>query len=126
MPKSLPTQRTLARLRQEGALEVAIVEHWNPHARIRQDLFGFIDILAIMPGGLLAIQACAGTDTAKRLSKIKTQRRDAARHWLGTGARLEVWGWRQLLAKRGGKQKVWAPSIRVVTIEDLVGEDEQS
>ena len=47
MPKSLPTQRTLARLRQEGALEVAIVEHWNPHARIRQDLFGFIDILAI-------------------------------------------------------------------------------
>jgi hypothetical protein len=34
-----PTQRSLAYLRAEG-WQVAIVERWNPHARIRQDLFG--------------------------------------------------------------------------------------
>ena len=118
---SNPTQRTLERLRKQGALQVAIVEHWNSHCRIRQDLFGFIDILAIMPEGqLLAIQACSGTDTARRLTKIKTERLENAQHWLSVPSnRLEVWGWRQLLVKRGGKAKRWEPAIRVVTIEDL-------
>jgi hypothetical protein len=46
MSKQLTTQKTLDWLRDGGWL-VAITERWNPHARIRQDLFGFCDILAI-------------------------------------------------------------------------------
>ncbi|MBI4326652.1 MAG: hypothetical protein HY674_15520 [Chloroflexi bacterium] len=41
-----PTQRSLSKLRAEGWLAV-IVERWNPYDRVRQDLFGFADLLAI-------------------------------------------------------------------------------
>jgi hypothetical protein len=55
-----PTQRTLAAIRREGAL-AGIVEKWNSHAFIRQDLFGFVDIIAIYPDSrrITAIQ-CTG------------------------------------------------------------------
>lgn len=42
-----PTQRTLAYLRGAGYPLVQGVERWNPHARIRQDLFGIIDVVAV-------------------------------------------------------------------------------
>ena len=43
-----PTQRTLKRLREKEEYPlVTIVERWNAFAKIRQDLFGIIDILAI-------------------------------------------------------------------------------
>jgi len=64
-----PTQRTLAYLREEGYL-CAIVEKWNPHVKIRQDLFGFIDILAIKKGETLAVQ-CTSTGVAARVKKIQ-------------------------------------------------------
>jgi hypothetical protein len=44
-----PTQRTLAECRKRGWV-CQVVEKWNPHARIRQDLFGCIDIVALVPG----------------------------------------------------------------------------
>ena len=45
-----PTQLSLKKLREEG-YTVAVVEHWNSFARIRQDLFGFIDLLALVVYG---------------------------------------------------------------------------
>lgn len=54
---SSPTQRTLAALRKLGYL-AAVVEKWNHGAHIRQDLFGFIDVLAIGGGDCMA---CTGT-----------------------------------------------------------------
>ena len=64
-----PTQRTLAYLREQGYL-CAIVEKWNPHVKIRQDLFGFIDILAIKKDETLAVQ-CTSTGVAARVKKIQ-------------------------------------------------------
>jgi hypothetical protein len=64
-----PTQRSLAYLRDEGYL-VAIVEHWNPFARIRQDLFGFIDLLAIRRDETLAVQVTA-SGVSSRVKKIE-------------------------------------------------------
>jgi len=46
------------------------VEKWNPHVKIRQDLFGFIDILAIKKGETLAVQ-CTSTGVAARVKKIQ-------------------------------------------------------
>ena len=47
-----PTQRTLKRLRDSGDYPlVTIVERWNAFAKIRQDLFGIIDLLAIDSDG---------------------------------------------------------------------------
>ncbi|HQV57391.1 MAG TPA: hypothetical protein PKV27_05220, partial [Ilumatobacteraceae bacterium] len=58
-----PTTLSLKALRDAG-YTVAIVEHFNPHMRIRQDLFGFIDIIAIRPGETLAVQTTSRSNMA--------------------------------------------------------------
>jgi hypothetical protein len=70
---SSPTQRTLKELRKRGCPLVQVVERWNPHARVRQDLFGIIDVIAIAADGdIIAVQACSGGggDAAERVRKI--------------------------------------------------------
>lgn len=96
-----PTERTLKALRDDGWL-CAIVEKWNPHARIRQDLYGFIDILAIKPDRTLAVQACSGGDVSRRVNKITNHENLPAVREAGWA--IQVWGWRKL--KSG-----WAPII---------------
>jgi hypothetical protein len=96
-----PTERTLKDLRRLG-YTATVVERWNPHARIRQDLFGFIDILALHDGDTLAVQACSGGDVSKRVAKITNHENLAAVR--RAGWRIEVWGWRKL--KSG-----WEPRI---------------
>lgn len=87
-----PTQRTLAHLRREGYL-AAVVERWNPHARIRQDLFGVIDVLAIRAGETLAVQATSGSNVSARVRKIaEAEHLGAIRE---AGWRFEVHGWRK-------------------------------
>ena len=86
-----PTQRSLAYLREQGYL-VAIVERWNPHARIRQDLWGWCDLLAIRKNEVLAVQVTASA-VSERIRKIQesetvTAVRDA-------GIRIEVHGHRK-------------------------------
>ncbi|MDH5251877.1 MAG: hypothetical protein OEW25_01010 [Nitrospira sp.] len=105
-----PTQRTLAELRKRG-YTAYVVERWNPHAKIRQDLFGFIDILGMRPGEpLLAIQATSAGNVNARVTKIMAT--PLSQDWISTGSRLEVWGW----AKRGakGKRKLWTLTIKVI------------
>ena len=91
MAKESPTSRTLAVLREQGYI-VAIVEKWNPHARIRQDLFGFIDILAIKRDETLAVQATASgvSDRIKKImaSELLPKVREA-------GWKIQVWGSRK-------------------------------
>lgn len=106
-----PTQRTLAWLRARG-YTCAITERWNPHAHIRQDLYGFCDVLAMQPGVLIAVQACAGSSAAARVSKIRAEARAAL--WLECPTR-KVWvmAW----SKRGarGKRKLWA--VRIIDVQ---------
>lgn len=65
-----PTQLTLRHLRNEGWPAVAVVEVWNPHARIRQDLFGVVDVLAVGPEGTLAVQCTSRSNVSSRVRKI--------------------------------------------------------
>ena len=89
MAKESPTSRTLEVLREQG-YTVAVVEKWNPHARIRQDLFGFIDILAIKRGETLAVQATAAGVSA-RLKKItESELLPKVRE---AGWTRQIWGW---------------------------------
>ena len=119
-----PTQRSLAHAREQG-WPVAIVEHWNMHAKIRQDLWGVIDLLVLDDGqGVLGVQACAGASHAARMTKVRetihgavvepaTDRARASaltkaaalKAWLAKGNRIEVWSW----SKKGprGKRKTW-------------------
>lgn len=111
-----PTQRALAECRKRGWI-AQVVERWNPHAHIRQDLFGVIDIVAIVPpdtdgehgynvpGFILGIQACSGSggDHAARRAKIAAEPR--ATEWKRAGGKLAVWSF----AQRGaaGTRKQW-------------------
>jgi hypothetical protein len=89
---SSPTQRTLAELKKRGYL-AAVVEKWNPHARIRQDLFGCIDILALKDGATLAVQATSGSNVASRVKKIAEN--EALPEMRAAGWSIAVWGWRK-------------------------------
>lgn len=97
MPKSSvsPTQRSLKKLRDEGYL-CRIVEHWNPFARIRQDLFGFIDILCVKNNEVVGVQSCSGVDFNKRVTKIKEHKNYNAVSC--SGIKIRVQAWRKLKA----------------------------
>jgi hypothetical protein len=108
-----PTQRTLARARQLG-FTCGIVEKWNPHAHVRQDLFGFADILAMREGcGLIAIQTTSDDHRADHRAKILAEPR--ARLWLECGNRVELWTW----GKHGerGKRKLWQLHREEIALE---------
>src|SRR3546814_2519291 len=62
-----PTARTLAKLRADGWL-AWVVEKWIPQTRKRSDLFGFIDILALRDGEVLAVQATSRSNVRDRKS----------------------------------------------------------
>jgi len=122
-----PTQRTLKALRAQGMV-CGMVEKWvpvptHPGGGFRKDLFGFIDILALDPHrGIVAIQSC-GQAFSEHYKKITDSEctPDVFR-WLTNPSRpvLELWSWRKLLKKRGGKMKIWAPRVYAFKIEDLV------
>ena len=92
MSGTSPTQLSLRKLREEG-WTCQITEVWNPHMRIRQDLFGFIDILAIRPGETLAVQTTSRSNMAARVRKIADHANVAAVR--EAGWRIEVHGWAQ-------------------------------
>lgn len=90
--KQSPTQRSLAHLRKTCEL-VQVVERWNPHARIRHDLFGFIDILAISGGETIAVQSTSWGNVSSRVNKISDS--DALPYVRAAGWKIVVHGWRK-------------------------------
>lgn len=92
-----PTTLTLRHLRADGWPLVQVVEHWNPHARVRNDLFGFVDVLAVGPHGTLAVQTTTATNVPARVRKIAEHEHVAAVREAGWA--IHVHGW----AKRNGR-----------------------
>lgn len=98
-----PTARTLALFRAMG-YTCAVVERWNQYARVRQDVYGFGDILAMHPDhGIALLQACAGASHAARLDKVRAEPR--CWDWLRAGGRVAVVSWRK--GGPEGKRKLW-------------------
>lgn len=111
-----PTSKTLKLLREQG-WTAQVVEHWNPFARRRIDLFHVIDIVAVRADhpGVLGIQCTSASNAAARLTKAKTE--PALRVWLASGNKFEV----HSHGKRGarGERKLWTCDRRPLTIDDL-------
>lgn len=117
-----PTQRTLQALKAQGR-KCGIVERFNAHVGqhgIRQDLFGIIDIIALDPAeGVVGVQT-TGQDFAGHYKKLTVEMAEATADWLQTpGTKLELWGWRKVKVKRGGKAMVWQPRIKTITLQDV-------
>jgi hypothetical protein len=113
------TQRTLRALKQQGYIS-GIVEKFNPyvgeHGK-RIDLFNFIDIISIKPIGICAIQSC-GSNFSEHDRRILEN--EYAPEWLKAGGHIELWGWRKIKKKRGGKQMIWKPRVKIYTMDDYI------
>ena len=97
-----PTQRSLALLRKDG-YTAQVVERWNPHAMIRQDLFGCIDILGIRSMAILGVQACAASSASARVKKSMAEPK--LKTWLLAGGYFVVQAWGKKGAR--GARKTW-------------------
>lgn len=89
---SSPTQRSLAEMRKRGYL-ADVVEKWIPGARIRRDLYGFIDLLCIKEGEICGVQTTSDGHVAERIAKIAAHENVGAVR--KAGIRLLVHGWRK-------------------------------
>lgn len=87
-----PTQRTLAEMRKRGYMS-AVVEKWNPHAFIRQDLFGLIDVICLGNGETIAVQTTSGSNVSDRIRKIAES--DKTAEIRKSGWKIVVHGWRK-------------------------------
>lgn len=95
---SSPTQRSKKLMEDDGYL-VAIVERWNPYARIRQDLFGLFDLLGVGgPLGTLAVQTTSASNIAARVRKISDD--DGMVFCRRANWAIHVHGWRKNKAGR--------------------------
>jgi hypothetical protein len=121
-----PTQRTVAECKRRG-WPVQNVEQTIriPGGRtFKRDLFGIIDLIAIVPadleckllgnGFIVGIQTTSGSNNhALRRHKALAQPR--LKQWIDAGGRFEVWSW----SKQGprGKRKTWQLRIERITAE---------
>jgi hypothetical protein len=82
-------------LRDHG-YTVAVVEHYNAFAHVRQDLFGCIDIVAIAPNipGVLGVQTTTASNLSARITKATTI--PAIRIWLQAGNPFLFHGWKKV------------------------------
>lgn len=114
--KTSPTQRSLKLLRDAG-YQAAVLERWNQFAHVRQDLWGFGDLIAAKASqnGSILIQTTTTENMSARIAKILAI--NEARVWLLAGNQIIVHGW----AKRGarGKRKLWECKVTPLTLGDF-------
>jgi len=107
-------ERTKAELKKDNILH-GIVERFFPKSKKypfghKEDLFGILDLIAL-DNGVVGIQVC-GTDLRTHKQKIMEEKKESTYRWLNDGqARFEVWAWRKLKKRKGGKAMVWKPRI---------------
>ena len=88
-----PTSLTLRYLREQG-YTAEVTEKWNPHARIRHDLFGIIDVLALRGSETLAVQTTSASNVPARIRKIAESEHIAAIR--DAGWTVHVHGWKKV------------------------------
>lgn len=124
MAKGLsPTQRTLRAQRDMGRV-CDIVERRLPRRPgmpfgLTKDFLGFIDIIALDPSrGIIGVQSC-GSSFSEHRRKITEDCAHECIEWLNSGGKVELWGWRKVKVKRGGKAMVWKPRVEEITLESF-------
>jgi hypothetical protein len=98
-----PTALSLRLLRDDGWL-VDVCERWVPiggGGKVRKDLFGLIDLVALKEGVTMGVQTTSHTNANARLNKIQDEEHQVALRALqAAGWSIVVHGWR--LSSRDG------------------------
>jgi hypothetical protein len=99
-------------------------EQWNSYAHIRQDLFGFIDALALEENaGIIAIQCTGPGGIPEHRRKILVN--EYAKPWLLCGGIIEIWGFSKCRSRdilkdgKRSRRKVWTARIEYITLADF-------
>jgi len=92
-----PTARSLKYLRELGYL-AEVTEHWNAYAKLRKDLWGFCDVLALRDGEILAVQCTSRANVAHRAAKIADH--PNVGQVRRAGVRIHVHGWARMASGR--------------------------
>lgn len=111
-----PTERALAELRRRG-YTAQVVERFNMHAKLRQDLFGFADVLGLGDGEIVAIQATGGEGGNHAARRAKLTSSPGCLAWLKAGGRVLLWSW----ALRGarGARKLYEHREEEILLRDI-------
>jgi hypothetical protein len=99
---SSPTARSLEHLRKQG-YTVDVVERWigGGKFKVRKDLFGFGDLLAVRESEVVIVQTTSGDNVASRVKKIASDELAAAVAAVRrAGIRIVVHGWRKNASNR--------------------------
>lgn len=99
-----PTQRSLKHLRDLGYPLVQVVERWNPYAKVRQDLFGIIDVLAVSDNSIVAVQTTSGSNVSARITKMRES--VALPILKKAGILVVVHGWRKLKGRWALREEI--------------------
>ncbi len=101
--KRSPSALTAELLKADGWI-VWTVERWIPGARIRVDLFGILDQIAIRNGEVIGLQPTSWANVSARVKKIAESEHIGEVRKLGWT--LHVYGW-----KLDAKTKKWVHKI---------------
>lgn len=113
---SSPTSRTLDRCRRWG-WRTQVVERWNQYAKIRIDLFGIIDLIALTDDNrTIGIQATSTGNMSARVNKALEEKRDELLHWLRCDNEFQVWGF--ALRGKAGKRKLYKLKRKKIVLTD--------
>jgi len=93
LAKTSPLQRSKKALEKEG-FTVAIVERWNPFAKVRQDLFGIIDLLCVKPGITRGVQVTTMSNKSSHVEKMTAHQN--LKTLLAAGWEIHLHSWREL------------------------------
>ena len=94
-----PTQLSLKLMKERG-YKCEITERWNQFARVRQDLYGFIDVLCLGDGEVVGVQTTSYSNMSARVKKIREH--ENFKFVAAAGIRVIVQGWH----KKGARWEV--------------------
>lgn len=109
MAKRHPYTQLTLKLLRKGGWQCGITEHWNSFVGIRQDLHGFIDIIATTDGVTAGVQCTSAACRSARRKKIL--------------ASVEACKWSRgrliLLITWSKKKSRWVPNIEPIGEHDF-------
>ena len=114
-----PTELGLALLRGCN-YRVCRTEHWNAFAKVRHDLYGIADAVAVRSDvvGFLLVQFTSSTNHAARINKIFGIPETAT--ILRGQSRIQIWSW----GKRRRGTSLWYSRGEVLAFEIDLPEDD--
>lgn len=101
MPRISTIQRSMQYIRQHlGGGYIHRAERWNSHARKRQDMFGFCDVLWVSHDGIHHyIQCCNFNDLSQHIHKVQaSEAANALKDHFYVSVELHAW---RKVVKRG-------------------------